>query len=258
MILEDIIRNKRIELEESKKILPIREILNNVNFLPSRSNFKSAITRPGKLSLIAEIKKMSPSAGIIFRDFNPKLIAKDYIFGGARALSVLTDNKFFGGNPGDIRSIKLECRVPILRKDFIIDKYQVFESKQIGADAVLLIVRLLKDDELKTLIYLAREIGLEALVEVHSEEELKRAIAADADIIGINNRDLDNLKIDLGLTERLIKRIPKNITVVSESGIKNHADLLYVKNLGVNAVLIGETFLKSDNIPAKVKEVMGD
>lgn len=257
MILEDIIRNKRIELEESKKNLPIKELLNSVNFLPSRSNFKSAITRPGKLSLIAEIKKMSPSAGIIFRDFNPKLIAKDYIQGGAKALSVLTDSKFFGGKPEDIRSIKLEYKVPILRKDFIIDKYQVFESKQIGADAILLIARLLKDDELKTLLYLAYEIGLEALVEVHSEEELKRAVAAGASIIGINNRDLDNLKIDLGLTERLIKRIPKNITVVSESGIKNRTDLEYVKNLGVNAVLIGETFLKSDDILTKVKEVMG-
>ncbi len=257
MILDEIIQNKKLEIEKAKNVLPIRTLLSSINFLPTKSSFSNAISRPGKISLIAELKKKSPSAGTIFNYYNPLKIAGEYIRSGARALSILTDDKYFGGSLEDIAIVKSRNNISVLRKDFIIDKYQVFESKYHGADAILLIARILDEKELETFLYLTREIGLDALVEVHNEEEAKRAVNVGADIIGINNRNLDTLEVNLKITEKIINVLPKNVTIVSESGIKTHDDMEYLQKLGVNAVLIGESFLKSGNIPSKVTEIMG-
>jgi len=242
MMLDDIVAYKKTQIEKEKGINPLN------NYLPYLQNmnvrdFKAAISKDN-ISIIAEIKRASPSKGLIKEDFDPVKIAEVYENADIDAVSVLTENKFFMGKDEYIAEAKKVNSKPILRKDFVIDEYQIFQAKAIGADSVLLIASIL-GKEIRKFYSLTRELGLSALAEVHNEWEIDEALNSGCDIIGINNRDLRDFTVSLKTTEKLIKYIPKDIIVVSESGVKTLGDIKYLKNLGVNAVLIGETFMRN-------------
>lgn len=244
MILDKITSYKKIQVEEEKEKTP-QKVLIEKNKDIKRRNFKDAIKKE-HIAFIAEIKKASPSKGIINKDFDLLNIAKIYEDAKVDAISVLTEDKFFMGRDEYILQGKKVNSKPVLRKDFIVDKYQLYQSKAIGADCVLLITSVLGNG-LKGFYLLTKELGLDAIVEVHDEKELDIALNSGCEIIGINNRDLKDFSVNLKTTERLIKNIPKGIIVVSESGIKSPKDVSYLSELGVNAVLIGETFMKNLN-----------
>jgi indole-3-glycerol phosphate synthase len=229
-----------------------------------RRDFEAALRNPkaGPVALIAEVKKASPSAGIICLDFDPVRIAKAYESAGASCLSVLTDEQFFQGSLAYLRQIRQAVRLPLLRKDFIIDERQILEAIEWGADALLLIVAILTDPQLRHLHALATEAGLAVLVEVHHEVELDRALAAGARLIGANSRDLKTFKVDLATTERLAARLrqspPGNERLlVAESGIHSRADVERLARGGVQAILVGESLLRRADIPAQVRELLG-
>lgn len=256
-ILAGIIREKKKEVRKRKAVRRPADLILALKSAPKINSFKNAIKKKNGLALIAEIKKASPSKGVIRRDFDPVKIARIYRDAGADCLSVLTDEKFFQGRIDYIAKIKKEVNLPVLRKDFIIDEYQIYESRAAGADAVLLISTILPIEKLKKFISLSKRLKLDCFVECDCVSSLKKALASGAEIIGINNRDLHNFKVDINRTKRLIKFIPKNKIVVSESGIKTRKDVVFLKNLGANAVLIGEAFMKADDMGAKVKELLG-
>jgi indole-3-glycerol phosphate synthase len=218
--------------------------------------FKKAISKKGPIKLIAEIKKASPSAGLIREDFNATKIAGIYIKNKAAAISVLTEDKYFLGKFAYLNQVSEHCPLPVLMKDFIVHEYQIYEGLFYGASAVLLIVAILSDVQLKSLMKLAHSLGLDCLVEAHDEAEVNRAVSVGAEIIGVNNRNLKSLKVDLNNCLELIPKIPKGIVIVAESGLKTHEDILQVEKAGAHAVLIGETFMRSPDIGAKIKEVM--
>ncbi len=221
------------------------------------NSFKEAISRQEQINLIAEIKKASPSAGIIRNDFDVAQIAKIYAEHKAAAISVLTEDKYFLGKPEDIQTVAKCVTLPVLTKDFIITDGQIYEAKVNGAAAVLLIVAILDDNELSELLGIAREFGLDCLVEVHDERELDRAVKAGAEIIGVNNRDLKTLDVNMKTSERLIPRVPRDKIIVAESGLQMHDDIRRVEDMGAHAVLIGETFMRAADIGKKIKEIMG-
>jgi len=225
---------------------------------PGRRDFFAALPSPkrGSPALIAEVKKASPSAGIICPDFDPVRIAREYKAAGASCLSVLTDEKFFQGSLRDLQQIRAAVKLPLLRKDFIIDDRQILESAHRGADAILLIARILSDEELKSFHSLAEGAGLTVLVEVHDEAELERALAIGARLIGVNNRDLDTFLVDLATTERLAAKA-KGKLVVAESGIHTRADVERVQRAGARAILVGEALMKNPGgIAAKISELL--
>lgn len=242
MILEDIVNYKTKQLEEEKKQLPLYEFENKIIDIATR-DFKASLSKD-RISIIAEIKKASPSKGIIKADFNAEAIGKVYEKINIDAISVLTEKEFFKGKDEYIRLVKAVTTKPLLRKDFIVDEYQIFQAKYIGADAILLIVSVLKG-KLKGFYKLAKELGLQCLVEVHNREELEIALEAEADIIGVNNRNLKDFTVNIKNTEELIKFVPKDKIIVSESGIKTPEDILYLNSIGAKAVLIGETFMRN-------------
>jgi indole-3-glycerol phosphate synthase len=256
MILSRIIEEKRKVIEEAKRARPQDELAREVKNICVKSTFKKNVSRPHHVNLIAEIKKASPSKGILRGDFNPVKIAVTYQANGASAISVLTDERFFEGRLEYIKKVKENVSLPVLRKDFFIDEYQIYESVSAGADAILLISELLSAGELGRFYNLATSLGLDVLVEVHNEEDVEKALSTDAAIIGINNRDLHSFKVDIGVTQKLIRRIPQNKIRVSESGIKTYEDVMFLKSLGVNAVLIGELFMEADDIAGKIRETM--
>lgn len=256
MILSRIIEEKRRVVEESKRARSQEDLIKEIKNLTVKSSFKRNISRPHHINLIAEIKKASPSKGILRGDFNPVKIAVTYQANGASAISVLTDERFFEGRLEYISKVRENVSIPILRKDFFIDEYQIYETVWAGAEAILLICEILSTNELTSLYNLATELGLDCLVEVHNEEDIEKAVAIDAAIIGINNRDLHTFKVDPGVTQRLIRMIPQNKVIVSESGIKCYEDIMFLKSLGVNAVLVGETLMEADDIGAKMREIM--
>jgi indole-3-glycerol phosphate synthase len=257
-ILDEIVANKRLELSETKRLLSLEEVRAKLRDIPPPRNFRDAIEGP-KVALIAEIKRASPSMGEIADDmFDPRMIAQTYSGNGAAALSVLTERRYFQGEPFYIRRARKYMPLPILRKDFIVDPYQVYESRMLLADAVLLIVRILSDDLLYDLLALTRELRMAALVETHDEEEVKRAARAGADIIGINNRDLDTLTIDLATTERLARHVPRDALLVSESGIETRADVERLARAGAHAVLVGTTLMKAgDAVHTVMRPLVG-
>ena len=218
--------------------------------------FKKALLKEGQINLIAEVKKASPSAGLIREDFNAVKISGIYIKNKAAAISVLTEEKYFLGKFSYLAQISENCPLPVLMKDFIVHEYQIYEGLFYGASAILLIVAMLSDKHLKELLKVAHGLGMDCLVEVHDDVELKRAIEAGAEIIGVNNRNLQDLKVDLNNCLKLIPKIPKGIVIVAESGLKTHEDIERVKDAGAHAVLIGETFMRSPDIGTKIKEVM--
>ncbi|MDP3791041.1 MAG: indole-3-glycerol phosphate synthase TrpC [Candidatus Omnitrophota bacterium] len=256
MILSRIIEEKRKVVDEAKRRKPQGELLSQIKSLSVKSSFKKNISRPNHINLIAEIKKASPSKGILRGDFNPVKIAITYQANGASAISILTDERFFEGKLEHIVKARENVSIPILRKDFFIDEYQIYETVASGADAILLICDILSMGELTKFHNIATELGLDCLVEVHNEEDIEKALAVNAGIIGINNRDLHTFKVDLAVTQRLIRMIPQNKVIVSESGIKCYEDIMFLRSLGVNAVLIGEAFMEADDIAAKMREMM--
>lgn len=253
-ILDDIIDYKRFEVESHKKQETLLKLKDKG--IPKGSPFLSHFTTDN-MFLIAEIKKASPSKGIIREDFNPIEIAKIYEKSGASALSVLTDEKYFQGHLNYLVDVHREVSLPLLRKEFIIDPYQIEEAHFAGASAILLIAGVLNLSEIKDFYQQAEELNLSSLVEVHNEEELEIALKANAKIIGINNRDLKTFKTDLKHTEKLLKYLDKDKIIISESGINHHEDIKYLQSIGVHGVLIGEAFMRHDDISSKVCEVMG-
>jgi len=218
-------------------------------------SLKKAIKRENKISFIAEIKQASPSAGILRKDFSALDLAKLFKKGGVHAISVLTEEDFFLGKINYIEEIRKEIDLPILRKDFIIDEVQVLESRAVGADAILLILAILEEAKAKELYKFSKSLGMDVLIEVHSEKELKKALNMGVDIIGINSRNLHTFEVNNERQRKLIPFIPEGIIKVSESGIKTLKDMLLLKGLGADAVLIGEALMVADNIEAKLKEL---
>ena len=218
--------------------------------------FRNALQLGNDVAIIAEVKKASPSAGIIAADFNPLSIAREYARGGAHCLSVLTDQKYFHGDLAYLRQIREQVELPLLRKDFILHELQVYESVIAGADAILLIVASLGDQQLSQLYNIARNCQLDVLVEVHDLPEMERALELGADMIGINNRNLKTFEVDLATTEALAEEIPADTVAISESGIKEVEDIRRVRAAGINAVLIGETLMRAKNIPKKIRELL--
>jgi len=256
MILDEIHEHKLIEVAERKKRLPVAELKRRLPDAPPVRDLAAALAAEG-IGLIAEVKKASPSAGIIREDFDPVAIARAYADAGAAAMSILTDEKYFQGSLFFLEAIRAEVGIPLLRKDFIIDPYQVVEARVAGADAILLIVHLLDDATLKSLLDQAHGLGMTCLVESHSKEELDRAVASGARVLGINNRDLQTFKVDIETAITLAPSVPNDRIVVGESGIKTADDVRRLSEAGVSAILVGESLMRSDDIPAKIRELMG-
>ena len=221
---------------------------------PTRG-FRAALVASDRVALIAEIKKASPSKGVIRSDFDPAVIAKSYAAGGARCISVLTDEPFFQGGLDYLAGTRRAVSLPLLRKDFMLDPIQLIEARAWGADCVLLIVAALEDEELRRLAERSRELGMDALVEVHDDRELERALSARADLIGINNRDLRTFAVDLDTTRCLADAVPAGVALVAESGIHTRADVESLKSCGVAAVLVGESLMRADDIEAAARRL---
>lgn len=258
MILDRIVGYKKMKLEIEKATTPIGEIISLLIDCDESRNFRKAFEEKNDLSIIAEVKKASPSKGVISKDFNPSNIAKAYTDSCAEAISILTEDKFFQGHNSYLRQVRKVSTAPLLRKDFIIDPYQIYQSKILGADAILLIVSVLSKQELIDFQRIARDIGLNCLVEVHDRPELEVALETDAEIIGINNRDLKTFNTTLSITEGLINHIPKSKVVISESGINTRRDMEFLRSLGVRGVLVGESFMRAATIKDKFRELRGD
>jgi indole-3-glycerol phosphate synthase len=255
MTLDDIVMAKREEVEAAKSRRPLSDLQAHLAAHITERDFRKAIGRPGVLSLIAELKRKSPSKGLLRERFDPVSLAQTMQEAGAAALSVLTDEFYFGGHLDYLRDAKQFTELPVLRKDFLIDPYQVYEAAFSGADAVLIIVRIVDEAQLQALMQAADRLAVEALVEVHSEEELRIAIGAGASTIGINHRDLKTLEIDSTLTERLVPKVPSGKVIVAESGLQTPEDVARMQALGVHAVLIGEALMTAPDPAAKIKEL---
>jgi len=255
--IKDILIKKRERIALAKQSLSQDDLKLKIQELPPTRAFIEAINKPKIISLIAEIKKASPSKGIIRENFDLKRIASIYKDKGVQAISVLTEEDYFQGSASFINEVKAIAEVPILRKDFILEPYQVYESRYFGADAILLIADLLSKDELSEFMGIAAHLGMDCLVEVHNEKQLKKILNMKMPLIGINNRDLHTMDVDFKTTERLFPLIPKDNIVVIESGIKSYQDVLFLKILGANAVLIGQAFMEAADIGRKVEEIMG-
>ncbi len=255
-ILQQIISEKRLEIAELNRSLPIAMLEERIANRDAPRDFLRAIS-PERLQLIAEVKKASPSKGLLCPDFDPVVLGKSYAESGAAAISVLTEVNHFQGSLEYLAVIKDKVDIPLLRKDFIFDEYQIYESAAFGADALLLIAAILSQEQLSVLLQLSHRLGMDCLVEVHNEIELEQALQSKTKIIGINNRDLNTFEIDINTTRRLIPLVPVGTSVVSESGIKSREDIITMMECGVNAVLIGEALVTAESIPDKIKELMG-
>ena len=253
-MLDKIIARKREEVEQRKKVATITCLQERIAGQKPALNLALAL-KGDHLRLIAEVKQASPSRGVLSPKFNPTELARTYAEGGAGAISVLTEANYFMGSNEHLAAIKEVVALPLLRKDFIFDPYQVYESRAYGADALLLITAILSQGQLKDLVSLSHSIGLKCLVEVHNGDEVERAVLSEAEIIGINNRDLNTFTVDINTTRRLRPLVPKEKIVVSESGIKSQKDMEKLGKWGVHAVLVGEALVTADNIRAKMKEL---
>jgi indole-3-glycerol phosphate synthase len=263
-ILDEIVAQKRVEVARlAKRGVSPHDLRAALKVRGGCRDFEAALRKPrsGRMALIAEVKKASPSAGVICADFDPVRIARQYESAGADCLSVLTDEKYFQGSLEYLKQIRAAVKLPLLRKDFIIDERQILEAVEWGADAILLIVAILSDGQLKDFHALATDAGLSVLVEAHDEAELERALGAGAVLVGINNRDLKTFKVDLGTTERLAAKVRSapggaEKLLVAESGIHTRADVARLAKCGAGAILVGESLMKEPDIAAKVKELL--
>ena len=253
--LDDIIEHKKHKLEKVQETLSLDEIERTASPVKNRG-FKKAISKSGRMNLIAELKKASPSHGVIRHDYDPEAIARIYKKSGAAALSVLTEDKYFQGSLDHLKAVRQAVDLPILRKDFIISEYQIYESAIAGADAILLIAALLDRGMLKALFHEARSLGMDTIIEVHDQRDLDKALGIEAEIIGINNRNLRTLETDLDITRVLVVKVPAGKIIVSESGVRDPEDVQSLASTGVKAVLIGTVFMEADDIAAEVKRVM--
>lgn len=253
MILDMILEKKYKTIENQKKLFPLPVLLANLSKVPRAANFYKAISNDG-LSIVGEVKQASPSKGIIRPQFNINDIVNDYST-SVDAISVLTEEYFFKGSPEYLKSIGEITSLPLLRKDFIVDPYQIYESKYLGASSILLIASVLNIKQLKSFNQLAYSLGLDTIVEVHSREEIEKALNANSKIIGINNRNLMDFSTDINRTLYLRKYIPTEILVVSESGIETTDHINLLRNESIDAILVGEAFMKSNNIPNKANEL---
>lgn len=256
MILDDIVAHKRDELAAKKRRESLARLKDRALYHADPPGFLDALqTRAGR-TIIAEVKKASPSKGVIRADFDPLDIASGYHTAGAAAVSVLTDKKFFQGSLEYLSSIRSRVPVPLLRKDFLFDEYQVHEARAFGASAILLIVAILDDRQLADLARIADALGMDCLIEVHDEQERDRALAAGAALLGINNRDLRTFHTMIEITERLVPGIPNDVFVVSESGLSSAAQLARLEAQGVGAFLIGETFMAAADPAAALRSLL--
>jgi indole-3-glycerol phosphate synthase len=256
-ILDRIVATKRLEVAAAQAAVPPVELRARLADAPPVRDFFAALAAPGPIKLIAEVKKASPSKGVIRADFEPVAIARAYEAHGAACLSVLTDESFFQGHLDYLRAVRAAVQLPVLRKDFILDPYQLLEARAAGADAVLLIAECLDDCGLRSLHNEALELGMTPLVELYEPENLERVLTAGATLVGINNRDLRSFETDLEHTLRLLPRIPENCLVVGESGIRTRADVERLAAAGVDAILVGETLMARPDLGAAVDELSG-
>jgi indole-3-glycerol phosphate synthase len=256
-ILDQIVATKRQEISTARLRLPIEELEAQAASAPPVRDFRSALAGPGPIQLIAEVKKASPSAKVIRADFDPVAIARIYQEHGAACLSVLTDAPYFQGHLSYLARVRASVAIPLLRKDFLIDDYQVVEARLAGADAILLIAEILDDPTLTRLLRQAKDLGMAALVEFHDAANLPRVLAAGADLVGINNRDLKHFATDIEHTLRLRDQIPPEVLVVSESGIRTRAQVERLQNAGVSAILVGESLMRSPDIGLAVEQLLG-
>lgn len=254
-ILDGIVEKKRERLKHVRSKKPLSEIRAIISGLDSPRDFKGAIKRDKGIKLIAEIKKASPSKGIIRAEFDPAKIASLYEDKGVDAVSVITEEDFFLGSIDYINIVKEKVSRPVLRKDFIFDEYQVYESRAYGADAILLIGAILDRVQAEEYLHMARELDLSVLFETHSYDDLEKALRINADIIGINNRDLRTLQVDINRTFLLKKEIPSDKVTVSESGIKNRDDVLRLDIVGIDAILVGTSLMESEDIGKRIEEL---
>ena len=257
MILDSIVAHKREELRRDKERTPLQTLKRRIPNLPPTRDFGAALVAPGAVNLIAEVKRRSPSKGVIREDFDPVEIAKTYAQNGASAISVLTDDRFFGGDLSYLSRIRHAVGLPLLRKDFTIDEFHIYQARAAGADAVLLIAAILTPEQLREFIGIAGRLNLGALVEVHTRAELEIALDVGAEIIGINNRDLRTFHTDIATSFRLRKSIPDDKIVVSESGIHTREDVVRLGESNVNAILVGESLMRSTDIGEKMRELIG-
>jgi indole-3-glycerol phosphate synthase len=256
-VLDRIIDHKRNEIAEAKRLRPLEGVLDQVAQAPAVRDFVAALRARPDVALIAEVKKASPSAGIIRADFDPVEIARTYERHGAACLSVLTDENFFQGHLDYLRAVRQAVQIPVLRKDFIIDRYQVAEARAAGADCMLLIAECLDDCHLRDLYFYASELGMESLIEIYDPENLDRVLKLDPALVGVNNRDLRTFVTDLDHTIRLAPRMSASTLLVSESGIRTRADVDRLKAGGAKAMLVGETLMRSPDIGQAVMELLG-
>ncbi len=260
MMLDEILRYKKEEIRARKSSTRLKELKDKIRDLPAPRGFHKALAHPpqadASIHLIAEVKKASPSKGVIRKDFKPVDIAKVYDEHGATAISVLTDEHFFQGHLDFIGQVKKGVKLPVLQKDFLLDSHQVYEARAAQADAVLLIAAILDRRQLGDYYALAKDLGMDVLCEIHTEKELEQVVEV-AQVIGINNRDLTNFKTDLETTFRVLKEIPDEKTVVSESGIHSRQEVLRLMEAGVDAILVGESLMRGTDIGAKVDELLG-
>lgn len=258
MILDDIVADKRKELAQAKIEMPLHELQVRISQQPSPLDFAAALRGDGVV-IIAEIKKASPSKGLLRPDFDPIALARDYAKGGAMSISVLTEANYFQGNLDYLQAIRETAgleKMPLLRKDFIFDPYQVYEARVYGADAILLVAAILEDDKLRRLLSLAHDLGMQCLVEIHDHTELERVLHSNAQIIGINNRDLHTFEVDIHTTERLRHSIPPDRIIISESGISQREDIVRLREWGVNAALIGEALVTANDVIVRLRELV--
>ena len=257
-ILKKIIHRKQEEISTRKQIIAESSLIDKIQEASSVRGFVNSMRQKiaaGEPAVIAEIKKASPSKGVIREDFKPAEIAKSYQQGGASCLSVLTDIDFFQGSDEYLKQARAACDLPVIRKDFIVDTYQVYEARAMGADCILLIVAVLTDEQMSTLYSLARDLGMDVLIEVHDEEELQRSLPLGADLVGINNRNLRTFETSLNTTIDLLSQIPKNRIVVTESGIHSVDNIKLMRDHQVNAFLVGEAFMRADEPGTELKKL---
>ena len=256
-VLQKIVSTKLQEISAAKNAVPEAELRSRLVDSPPVRSFFEPLAAGGPMKLIAEVKKASPSAGVIREDFDPVAIAKEYEAHGAACISVLTDEQYFQGSLSYLSQVKQSVSIPVLRKDFIIDRYQLLEARVAGADAVLLIAECLDDCSLRALHNEAIEFGLTPLVELYEPDNLPRVLEAGASLVGVNNRNLHTFEVDLQHTVRMRSQIPKDCVLVGESGIKTHADVQLLESAGVQAILVGESLMRKPDIGQAVRELLG-
>ncbi len=259
-LLAKIVERKRKDLAQVKANLPLRELMAGIRDVePPRDFFKAVSSIESRhINLIAEIKKKSPVKGVLIEDLKVDDLAKRYEDAGASAISVITEENYFSGNPEYIGVVKKAAHIPVLRKDFLIDEYHIYEARYLGADALLLIAAILEQSALSDFISLSAELGMPVLVEVHNEREIEKALKAKAEIVGINNRDLTTFNVDINTTFRVIKEVPQGKVIVSESGINNSDDVKMLRDAGVHAILVGESIVTAKDVGKKIQELIGE